>query len=292
MKKIVFATYVGHPEINVDDALAAEALALQGYAVEARRWDDPDVDWSDYSAVIPRMTWDYHERVGEFETWLEKLDVTGARVINPLPLLRWNLRKTYLAELESRGVPIVPTTWHESSYGAAEKIIESLLALPPESQWVLKPIISAGAYQTLKFRAADARYLKSEIESLVALGTVMQQPFLEEIAERGEWSLYFFDGKLAHSVHKKPKSGDFRVQPEYGGTSEVKAPTADLVRVAQATVEAAPSLPVYARVDLVELTSGPHLMELELIEPNLFLRIAPASSAREFAQAVVRALSG
>lgn len=289
--KIVFATYAGHPGISIDDALAANELQRLGYEVEAQRWDDTEVDWSSYAAVIPRMTWDYHERVGEFETWLEKLDMSGARVLNSLALLRWNIRKTYLAELANHGVPVVPTQWHESGYGAAETIIQEITGLPPASEWILKPIISAGAYQTLKIRAADVRLYQSEIENLVALGTVMQQPFLNEIAERGEWSLYYFDGKLAHAVHKKPKSGDFRVQPEHGGSTEARTPTSELIRIAEATVHAAPSMPTYARVDLVELASGPHLMELELIEPNLFLRIAPESAAKEFALAVVRGIT-
>ena len=257
----------------------AQALADSGAGVTPIVWSEP-FDASGFDLVLPLVAWGYHKHFDRWMAVLDRLEEQGARVRNPIPLLRWNSDKNYLAELYERGIPVVPTE-------VAERLDEeSLVAIRSHfgcADLVVKPPVSASAYLTFRIGKGDP------IPEPVRGRQMMVQPWLESITSTGEWSLLFFDGQLSHSLSKVPVPGDFRVQPEHGGIIESCAPPAGAESVARAALAAAPAPALYARVDLVVGNCGTlQVIELELIEPALWLDES-AEAARRFADAVFSA---
>jgi glutathione synthase/RimK-type ligase-like ATP-grasp enzyme len=281
MTELGFVTYLGAPELTDDDRLAIEPLRRLGYSVRPLVWDDAAVRWEQYAALVLRSTWDYHKKVPAFCAWLNQIESAGVPLWNPLRLVRWNLDKTYLRDLAVHGVPITPTTWLDAG-GQGD-----LAAILEQNGWdraVVKPTASATAFLTWIATPENAAANQVRVNEMTARGGVMVQRFEESIQE-GEWSLVFFGSRLSHSVLKKPATGDFRVQKEYGGTS-VPAAAPELVIATAEQVLARVEFPwLYARVDLVHSESGARLMELEMLEPDLFLR-HEAGAAVRFAEAV------
>jgi len=257
----------------------AGALAAAGAEVSPIRWSDP-FDSSAFDLVLPIVAWGYHKHFDHWLALLDRLERQGARVENPVPLLRWNSDKAYLAELYEKGVPVVPTELAES---LDEKSLERIRGHFGCSDLVVKPPVSASAYLTFPVRAGDV------VPEAVRGRRMMVQPWLESIHDTGEWSLIFIDGELSHALSKVPMPGEFRVQPEYGGIIERCEPPSGSEEVARAALAAAPTPSLYARVDLVVGNCGTlQVMELELIEPALWLADAPEAALR-FAQAVLSA---
>jgi glutathione synthase/RimK-type ligase-like ATP-grasp enzyme len=257
----------------------AEALAAAGADVSPIVWSDP-FDPADFDLILPLVAWGYHKH---FDRWLQvlgRLEDQGARVRNPVPLLRWNSDKAYLAELYDKGVPVVPT---EIADPLNDESLARIRAHFGCADLVVKPPVSASAYLTFPIRSGEA------IPDAVRGHRMMVQPWLENITTSGEWSLLFFNGELSHAVSKVPVPGEFRVQPEYGGIITRCAPPAGAEAVARAALSAAPTAALYARVDLVQGNCRTlQVMELELIEPALWLAEAP-EAAPLFARAVVQA---
>jgi glutathione synthase/RimK-type ligase-like ATP-grasp enzyme len=289
---IAFATYHKLPDLNDDDALVAEVLRAQGATVDAVQWDSPSAVWESYDAVVIRSTWDYYIRAEEFFAWFNHLEKVGAKVHNPISVLRWNSVKTYLRQLEGAGVPIVPTQWAEQG---ATTNLKSLLASANISDAVIKPVISGGAWDTWRLQAAQAEAEQSKFEAMQSRTTVMIQPFVPEVTEVGEWSLIYFNGVFSHAVLKRPGKDDFRVQPQHGGTSQVLQPPDALMTAGVRVLNAAkkllnrPDHLLYARVDGLVMSGVFRLMELEVIEPRLFFVNAP-SAAERFAAAILARL--
>ena len=258
----------------------AEALERGGIAVEPRAWTEPG-DLSGFDRVLPLVVWGYHERYDEWLALLDRIERDALPCANPVPLLRWNSDKVYLAELSARNVPTVPTfavdSLDEHALAEARARFECL-------SLVVKPPVSA---------AATGTYLIGEHDSLPApaIGKRMLiQPFLASIAAEGEYSLMLFDGVFSHAIVKRPKAGDFRVQPHLGGTEVPCAAPLGAIELAQAALAAAPAEAIYARVDMIADDEGAlRIMELELIEPSLWLQHAPDQGAA-FASAVQRAV--
>ncbi|HEX6644312.1 MAG TPA: hypothetical protein VF037_06535 [Gemmatimonadales bacterium] len=304
-RAIAFVTHAGHPAIAPDDRHALDVLAARtGAPVEGVPWDAAGARWEEYAAVVVRSTWDYHRRPGDFLAWVDRIEGKGANLWNPAALIRWNADKRYLGELARAGVPAVPTAWLPR--GADP----DLAALLEERRWgraVVKPSVSATAWRTWLTDPAEAgsEAGRARLRELLADGEAMVQPFLEEVAAEGEWSFVFFgDGagelSLSHTVLKRPAAGDFRVQDEHGGSSAPAVPPGSLrqrvTAVAGALWPLLPARPIYARLDGVQVRPDTHpggflLMELELIEPVLFLGADPAAPGR-FAEAVASALPG
>jgi hypothetical protein len=270
--RIAFATSAAVGGITDDDRLLADELESRGHSVEGVIWDAPDVAWDQFSSVIVRSTWDYHLRFSAFLEWLDSLERARVRILNPAPLMRWNAEKTYLRELATRGVQVVPTRW------VAQHDQTPLARIIDDEQWdqfVVKPSISASAHRTWRGSMAEAPLLEPNFRATVTHGGVLVQPFLEEISDAGEWSLLFYGGKYSHSVLKRPRADDFRVQREHGGTALPADAPAHVVAGAQTALRAAEVLhgaSLYARVDGCVVNGTFMLMELELIEPDLFLR--------------------
>lgn len=271
MRNCAFLTTDDLAGYVTDDKLAEAPFAELGWSVEHVPWRQPG-GWERFDAVVLRSTWDYHKHPEEFLAVLEEIVRSGTRLANPLELVRWNARKTYLRDLEARGLPVVPTVWDRSRFGELDA-----------DEIVIKPVISASAFHTYRLRRGER--WSGEMETAFAGREVMAQPFLRSIVEEGEYSLFHFGGELSHAVLKSPKEEDFRVQEEHGGLIRPVEPPPPLAELGHRIVESLPVPPLYARVDLARLDSGGYaLMELELIEPSLYFRTDP-ESPRRFARA-------
>jgi glutathione synthase/RimK-type ligase-like ATP-grasp enzyme len=265
-------------EHDEDVDFLAPALRRQGVEVETPAWSDPRVDWSGYGLVRLSSPWDYHERPEDFRAWLAATAAV-TNLQNPLPILEWNFDKRYLRELAEAGVPTIPTIWAEPGGEAAalEQVAE--LGWP---EVIIKPAVDLGAMNLVRVRADMAERLLARYDRPVLI-----QPFLESVARRGETSLVYLGGSFSHALRKLPADGDFRVQPLYGGTHERIEPTAAETEVGERALAAAPGDPLYARIDLVHSDDGrPLLIELELIEPSLYLDV-DAGSADVLARAML-----
>jgi glutathione synthase/RimK-type ligase-like ATP-grasp enzyme len=257
----------------------AAALRAGGIAVEQRPWTDPG-DLGGFDVVLPLVAWGYHLRFAEWCALLERMAQAGVPpMINPPALLRWNSDKAYLAELAAAGVPTVASRTVDALDEAA--LADARAAFGDEL--VIKPLVSASADGTYRLGAHDP------LPAAVAGKRMLVQPFMASIAS-GEYSLMLFDGVFSHCIVKTPKPGDFRVQPHLGGTEEACAPPPGATALAQAALAAAPAPAVYARVDMVANDSGAlQIMELELIEPALWLQHAPDKGSA-FAAAIASAI--
>ena len=280
---IAFVTSAAHPDLTPDDQIAVAQLEKRRARVAAAIWNDPSVDWAAFDAIIVRSTWDYHHRAAEFRAWIDALDTAGAPMWNPPAVLRWNMEKTYLRDLERAGVSIVPTEWLEKG---TSPDLGGLLAERGWMDAVVKPVISAAATRTWRVSHDTVLDVGVQFAESLDAGDVMVQPFIPEIQTRGEWSLMFIDGDFSHAVRKLPSAGDFRVQRVFGGESITDDPDSDVLRAARRVLDAAPSPWLYARVDGIETAAGFLLLELEMLEPSLYFSHAPAGSAR-FADSVI-----
>jgi glutathione synthase/RimK-type ligase-like ATP-grasp enzyme len=285
MKRIALATSEKFASLTEDDRLLVEPLQARDIAAQAAVWSDSSRRWADYDAVILRSCWDYHLRVAEFLQWIAALEKDGVRLWNPPAMICWNANKTYLRDLESRGVPIVPTFWPEDHVDLRE-----VLDAHGWEKAVVKPRVSATAHRTRLISLNDADSVQTLLEDLLRGPGVMVQEFMNDIQTSGEWSLIFFSGEFNHAVIKTPKAGDFRVQHDFGGAERsARAPSA-MIDAASRILAALDTVPLYARVDGVESNGQFLLMELELIEPALFLS-RNADAPERFARAIVDALS-
>ena len=272
-------------EVPENGLLVAE-LARLGLTAEVHPWDEP-LDWGGYGLAVVRTTWDYWSRREEFTAWAERTaKLTTLR--NPVEVLLWNSHKGYLVELAAAGVPVVPTRLVPQ--GAPEAERTRVLGAFGDGEVVLKPTVSAGARGALRSFAADDAAAQ-HLAELTARGDALVQPFAESVLARGETSLVYFDGTFSHAVRKVPAAGEYRIHLHHGGSVQPHTPDAAELAVAAAALAAAPAATSYARVDLVQLADGPAVMELELIEPELFLPADPAAAGR-YAQVLADLLGG
>ena len=262
--------------VSADDALSVPALTEAGFVVSFVSWDDPSVPWTQFEVVVLRSCWDYHERYREFVSWLERLDLATARLINPARSIVWNANKRYLLDLQRRGVRIVPTHYLNDGELPSRELLRRL----GFSQAVIKPAISASA--------AHTELVSESTIGAIALPRGQQwivQRFVSSITHQGEWSLIFFNGVYSHAVLKKPRSGDFRVQSALGGSWEPCTASTQMVEFASRVLRAVDDDLTYARVDCVVDGDDIALMELEIIEPSLFFQADTAAPGR-FAHAI------
>ncbi len=266
-----------------DDACAIPALRAVGIEPVVRPWDSVG-DGRDFDAMLIRSTWDYHERPAAFTAWLDEVARARTPLYNPAPLVRWNLDKRYLLDLERRGVPIVPTVYVDRGQALE---LEVLLAGRGWSRFVLKPAISAGARRTECFTLSQLDAAQRFAAAVLRDSGLLVQPFVSEVTSQGEWSLLYFGGELSHAVRKWPAAGDFRFHAETGRYVSAPPPRA-LQRAAEAVLAALPQIPLYARVDWVLPGGEPRLGELEIIEPRLFL-MEDAQAPARLARALLRA---
>lgn len=264
------------------DVLARMVAPLEaaGMTVTAVDWTR-DEDLTRFDLVLALLAWGYH-RDGDWAGQVARWQAAGVRLQNPPAVLRWNTDKAYLAAFEAKGAPVVPTLFVEK---VTEAALHEAAAHFGTDRLVAKPRISASAFRTIRW--APGTPLDG-----APTDAAMIQPFLPDVLDGGEPSLLYFGGRFSHAVRKRPQPGDFRVQPEYNGILAPYEPRPDELAAAEAALAAAGEPLLYARVDLVrDLAGRPVLMELEAVEPDLFLEYDSGAPAR-FADAVAGAASG
>ncbi|MCW2878940.1 MAG: hypothetical protein JWQ95_3040 [Sphaerisporangium sp.] len=266
--KIAYVTYDG-PDDDREVLLAAWGRAgIDGTAV---RWDDPAADWAAYDAAVVRSTWTYVDRRREFVDWAYRTE-SVTRLLNPAAVLERNTDKTYLRDLERRGVVTVPTHW----VGRGDEV-----SLPEWDDYVVKPAVSAGARGAI--RTADVAEAELHAKKIVAGGKVaMVQPYLDMVETEGETSLIYFGGEFSHALRRNAMLADGTQDPrahQYG--ADLRDPAPDQLELAGRVLDAIDEGILYARVDLVRLPDGtPVLIELELTEPYLYLSYVPGAPDR------------
>ncbi|MFF6782614.1 RimK family alpha-L-glutamate ligase [Streptomyces sp. NPDC012510] len=281
--RVAVATYDPGPEAVADRDLPVlvGALTEAGADAAAVHWDDPAADWAGYDLVVIRSTWDYSWRAAEFVAWAEKTG-EATRLANPVEIVRWNTDKRYIGDLARAGVPVVPT-----DYLAPGDPVE----LPTAHEYVVKPTSGAGARFAARYAPEQRETAVRHVERMHAEGlTAMVQPFVRSIDTAGERALQFFGGRLLHASRKgavlspgTAYDADKVAHPNLERWTPSEAELAVAGRALCAVPDLVPGRPepLYARVDLVTGDDGqPWVMELELVEPNLFLWLHPDSLPR------------
>ncbi len=246
--------------------------------VKVEIWNDPSVKWSDYNYLIFRTVWDYFEFPQAFDAWLDMLESRNIKTLNPLSIIKRNQHKFYLRELEQQGIGIIPTVFIPKNTGLD-------LSFLKENNWeqaVIKPAISAGSYLTTLFSQFDYEKILAEYKNIALENDLLVQPFMPEIQSMGEISFLFFNSQFSHAVLKKPKQGDFRIQSQFGGKYQAYQPDESVIATAQNIIKTFGGELLYARVDGILKDGKFLLMELELIEPDLYFDYAPEGKQRFF----------
>ncbi len=255
--------------VLLEDNLVIDALERKGLTIHRTNWDDKNFDWSTTEYALFRATWDYFERYAEFKNWLVQTSKL-THFINPFDTLIWNLDKRYLKDLQEKDVNIPNTIFIEA--GDKRSLVEAF----ESSGWkeaILKPAIGGGAYNTYRLNTENVREYESVFLKLIGVESMLLQEFQHSVLSKGEISLMCFGGKYNHSILKKGKGDDFRVQDDFGGSVHDYRASDDEIRFAEKVLEACPYDPVYARVDVLwDNNNNLTLGELELIEPELWFR--------------------
>jgi len=272
--RLVFATCDQQPLVAPDDAPLAAALIARGVEVTPIPWTELDpYAILDAPPILLRSTWDYHRVPTLFLAWLAALQDSGRTVWNPADIAISNVDKIYLQRLEDAGIAIPKTRWLDRIDN------DAITRAMQEEGWdraVLKPRIAATAYGTFLISAAPS-LSDEELAPARASGALLQE-VVPEIISYGETSIIYAAGAFSHAVVRRAKSGDFRVQQDFGGSVDAVSPSASLGSFAASVMSHVPDSCLYARVDVVESSRGPLLMELELIEPELYFLYVPKAA--------------
>lgn len=280
------------PQLSDDDRPLIALFAEQNVTAKPLVWNE-DLG-EKFDAILVRTPWDYHLQPKEFFAWFKSRSSKGTRFFNSARLIEWNSHKFYLREMAKSGLPVVETI----GAGPAESTADAFEAARERGwkTWVVKPAVSASAHETRRVDPSNSSDL-AWAEALAAREDILIQPFIEEVATRGELSLVVINGEVSHAYLKRPKAGDFRVQVEFGGSIEPLPVAAWQQQTAQLFLEQALELsgesevPLYARVDLLPgAGSSWQLGELELFEPALQFELRPAARTL-LVDEVVRRLS-
>ncbi|MEL6797135.1 MAG: hypothetical protein AAFO89_09980 [Planctomycetota bacterium] len=277
MPRVAIATCITLPEPDPDQDLMLDALRGAGLETELAAWDDESVDWSSCDLAVIRSTWNYHEHLGAFKKWLDAT-TESTLLINPAPIVRWNLHKRYLRELDQAGLPIVPTAFID-----AHQPVE-LASILEDRMWsdiVIKPCVSAGSARTRRFHDGTTPEAADFLASITATDDAMIQPFIPSVEDGGERSAIWIAGEATHAIVKQP-----RFDTDDESVSDAK-PVTDAERDMLATcLDVVGEGLLYARLDTMRSADGSLLIsELELIEPSLFLLQSEAATTR-FVEAI------
>ncbi|RDC62568.1 ATP-grasp domain-containing protein [Adhaeribacter pallidiroseus] len=270
--KIALITYQDQGKytstVEDEDTVLFNFLKNKGLDLTFEVWNNPEVNWDNYHLLILKSPWDYFDYIIDFREWLDAIEQKNIPMLNPLKTVRWNTDKHYLREIEAAGFTITPTLWIEP--GEAFKL-EQIFRHYGTNQIIIKPCVSGGAKNTFAISRENAEEQAIKLNALFAQESFLAQPFLPEVQTQGEWSFIFFKGRFSHCLLKTPQPGDFRVQHYLGGSIFPTEPPAHLLVEASGIVQQFAADCLYARVDGLEVNGAFMLMELELIEPFLFL---------------------
>ncbi len=277
MKKIAYLTMEDMGDFVTDFHLSFEPIAKLGWKVETVAWRS-DVDWNVFDAVYICTPWDYPEYLPQFLDVLANIESSRALLINDLALVNWTLEKTYLRDVEKRGSDIVPSTWYDN-FESADPV--DFFAGHRTNKVVIKPTVGANAKDMFVLSDPVDEELLQILRQTFSERAFFIQPFIEAIQTEGEYSLFFLNGEYSHAILKTPKAGDFRVQEEHGADISAVQPPKALLETAHALFSTIEPLPTYGRGDWVRRSDGRYLlMELELIEPSLYLRTDSGAATR------------
>jgi glutathione synthase/RimK-type ligase-like ATP-grasp enzyme len=280
--KIALLTCEKLPDLTLSDQLLIPEFIKHSIAAEAVIWDDHTVNWNKFDYLIFRNTWDYFEKETVFNNWLDKIEHLGIKTLNPVALIKENKHKFYLKELEHKGIPVISTLFIDKTP------YFDLASLLPQ-QWqkaVIKPAFSAGSYLTELFDVKDVAAVNQKYKGIASQKELLLQEFIPEIETLGETSFIFYNKKFSHCINKKPATGDFRIQSQFGGKYSPFLPDKDLIDQAQNVVNQINHDALYARVDGIIINSVLQLMEVECIEPDLYFEYGEGSRENFVKEAV------
>jgi glutathione synthase/RimK-type ligase-like ATP-grasp enzyme len=287
--KVALATCTELPHLDGDETHLVKALEAKGIDHIIAPWDGPDAPFVESDLAVIRSTWDYTQRVDEFVAWAARIELAmkakGRELLNPASVVRWNTHKRYLAELAKEGVAIVPTFVVDKGTKVDLKLLLT------EHAWtngaVVKPCVSAGSRDTVRVQGLAVDEAQALLDRELPMRDMMVQPYVTGI-EAGEVSLIFIDGALSHAVNKIPKGDDFRSQPEFGSNVSAVEASGEMRMRARDILRTVGGKLLYARVDFVKGDDGkPWLMELELVEPSLYLAW-DENAATKLAEAIAK----
>lgn len=282
MKRCAYLTMSDPGDYVTDYHLSFDAMAVVGWQVDTVPWRNASVDWSVYDAVYICTPWDYPDDPELFMRLLESIEASSAHLINPLRLVRWSLAKTYLRDLEERGGAIVPSIWFDNFDASG---ISGWFEKLGADRIVVKPGVGTNSQDTYVLTNPVPEDLVARLLQTFAGRQFFVQPFMENVQSEGEYSLFFFGGEYSHAILKTPEQGDFRSQEEHGADIKSIDATPEQIEAAVKLLALVEPQPTYVRADLVRDAEDHYLlMELELIEPSLYLR-TNASAADRFARA-------
>lgn len=300
MPRIALVTAIAAHALDEDMPALLRALHALDIDAQVRAWDDPTVAWARFDLVLLRSPWDYTTRFAEFSRWCETV-ASITTLLNPLEVVRWNVDKRYLAQLEALGIPIVPSEFAIPGDDAGRIVDEVLAAHPQAAEFVIKPVIGAGSRDARRHRRGGHAAMREHLARLLDAGRgVLLQPYLDRVDTEGETALLYFDGQFSHAIRKGPL-----LAPDADPTRALfaaehitaRTPGADERELADRVIAALPSLGdtdyplAYARVDLIRAANGsPCVLELELAEPSVFLDHDPGAADR-FAQVLAHRLA-
>lgn len=277
MKSCAFLSLDEPGNYVIDDVHAIAPLNALGWQVSTLSWRQSARPWSDFDLVVIRSTWDYYNDVSAFLETLEKID-RETQLANRVDLVRWNLAKTYLQDLQQQGIGVVPTLWVNSPATDFASEFQNKLAV---DDIVIKPVVGANGEDAFRIKRDETPERVQRIAARFCDRDCMIQPFMPSIKDEGEYSLFFFAGVYSHTVLKLPADSEFRSQEELGGRVSSAQPQAALLQRAHQAMDTISPAPLYARVDLVRSAADDFLvMEFELIEPSLYLRMDPHAPGR------------
>ena len=280
--RCAYLTMADMGDYVADADLSIAPMAALGWDVDTVPWRGVETDWDNYDAVYIGTPWDYPDDAAAFLALLEQIDASRAVLVNDIELVRWSVTKTYLHELEQKGADIVPSLWFDRFDRSA---VGAYFSAHDTDTVVIKPQVGANAAHTYVLSSPVDAAMLDELDEVFANRPHFVQPFVRSIQTDGEYSLFFFSGDYSHAIRKLPKAGDFRSQEEHGADIQAIEKNDMLVAAAQKTLALVEPQPVYARADFVRRADGRYLlMELELIEPSLYLRSDPDAPQR-FARA-------
>lgn len=275
-KTVAIVTYVskGNFDTNTADEnkILGDLLDQMGISNELVAWSDPDADWSKYRCLLVKSVWDYFDYYSEFLTWMDEMKKLETPVLNDLEILRWNSNKDYLHQIEADGFDVIAGM----SLGRGSRVdIQELFSELEGEEFVFKPKVSGGAKNTFRVKREDGLGFEEKLNALLEKEDFLAQPYIKEVAEVGEYSLIFFNSKFSHAVLKTPAQNDFRVQHYFGGQIKQIEPNSEMMATAEKLIQAYGTESLYVRVDGIWRNNRFFLMELEMIEPYLFLDEVP-----------------
>ena len=258
-----------------EDRLVMDGLEKLNLRTIKKDWNDTNFNWSSTKSAIFRSTWDYFDQFSNFRNWLE-LVKEQCYLINPYEQINWNLDKHYLLDLQKLDLPIVESVF------VSKKTQLNLETISKSKNWkdiVIKPTISGAARHTYHLKNDEIKKFQDKWLSLTNNEDFMVQEFQKNILSTGEIAVMLFGGEYSHSVLKKAKKGDFRVQDDFGGSVEKINPSLEIIELAEKTIKSLKTMPLYARVDIIfDNGNKPVISELELIEPELWFRFKEESA--------------